>query len=114
MLIAPDIDTHEYILVSELVQRLFLKITTIALVNVIVISIATVRTKIMREIANGTMNTHATIVTTLAIQMLTKCRFSTSDALAQGGFQWACKQYLCFGAYKPDGVCLTSAEMQVW
>ena len=49
-------------------------------------------------------NTNTTIVT-----RPTLCRFSTSDALEGGGFEWAgC--YRCFGTCKPDGICLASAD----
>ena len=52
-------------------------------------------------------NSNTTIVTTLSTQVPTVCRFSTSDALGRGGFEWAgC--YRCFGACKPDVICLES------
>ena len=56
-------------------------------------------------------DTKTTIVTTLSTQVPTLCRFSTSDALERGGFEWA-SCYRCVGACKPDGICLESAEMQ--
>ena len=55
-------------------------------------------------------NTNATVVTTLSTQVPTLCRFSTFDALERGGFEWA-SFYRCFGAGKPDGICLERAEM---
>ena len=55
-------------------------------------------------------NTNTTIVTTLSTEVPTLCRFSTSDGLGRGGFEWAsCSR--CFGTCKPDGICLESAEM---
>ena len=55
-------------------------------------------------------NTNTTIVTTLSTQVPTLCRFSTSDAVERGGFEWA-SCYQCFGTCKLDGICLESAEM---
>ena len=64
------------------------------------------------QMINMCANTHTntTIVPTPSTQVPTLCRFSTSDALEPGGFEWA-SCYRCFGTCKPDGICLESAEM---